>query len=103
VNNPVCDLDQLHVPPLRPGSLIFPKDLIFVNKFIPPFVPRRDTVMEDSLRALKDWMIDERDIPTLDPAVVMVALIITAPLMVLLAMFEDVSMSISTNVIATSP
>lgn len=83
VNIPLCDLGHIPVPLLHPVSLIFPKDLIFANKFILPFVPRRDTAMEDCLRALRDWMIDERDIPTLDLAVVMVALIIIAPLMVL--------------------
>jgi hypothetical protein len=82
-NNPLCDLGPILVPRLRLISLIFPKDLIFANKSILPFVPRRDTVMEDFLHAPRDWMIDERDIQTLGRAVVTVALIITAPLMVL--------------------
>lgn len=82
MNSPLCDLDQILVPRLHPVSLISPKDPIFANKFILPFVPRHDTAMEDCLPAPRDWMTDERDILTLDPAVVM-AQIITAPLMVL--------------------
>lgn len=102
MNNPLCDLGHILVPPLRPASLIFPKDLIFANKSILLFVPHRATAMEDCLRAPRDWMIDEKGILILDPAAVTVVLIITAPLMVLWAMFEDVLMSISTNVIANS-
>ena len=103
VNSLLCDLDRILAPQLRPVSLISPKDPIFANKFILPFVLRRGTAMEDCLPALRGWMTDERDILTLDPAVVMVAQIIAVPLMVLWAMFADVSMSISMNVIANSP
>jgi hypothetical protein len=46
---------------IRPASLIFPKDLIFVNKFILPFVPRRDTATEDSPRAQVEVLWGSRD------------------------------------------
>lgn len=90
LTNHLCALDQTLGRPIRGVSLIF------ARKFTLPLVLRPVTT-EDCLRAPREWMTDEIDIPTSTPAVDMDPAL-TARLMALVATIE--SMGVSMSVIA---